>query len=144
MHLHVWWAVAEATKISRRCRSFTDGSTWSWNLRCVAPITFVAEKMRLKPKVQRTGILFSCFFIQHSVFFIHYSLFHCLLLISHLSKFLAKTQTIPSPRGTSVDEPTGSKVVEIYFNNYSDSIFQHIPQGFRLSFFAVLSGSFFV
>jgi hypothetical protein len=52
------------------------------------------------------------------------------------------TALTPSPRGTSADEPTGSKVVEIYFNNYSDSIFQHIPQGFRLSFFVVLSGSF--
>jgi hypothetical protein len=57
------------------------------NLRCVAPITFVAEKMRLKSKVQRTGILLSCslFNILYSSFRILSFTFYCLLFTSHLS-----------------------------------------------------------
>ena len=50
------------------------------NLRCVAPITFVAEKMRLKSKVQRTEILFSC-----SLFNILYSSFSLSLLTVYCS-----------------------------------------------------------
>ncbi len=38
------------------------------NLRCVAPITFVAEKMRLKSKVQRTDIIFSSLISSLSLF----------------------------------------------------------------------------